>query len=354
MKTLQNWYIQKTKSKELVYDSLQMAILQQLDTFITNFNKQNPLTNLFRKYFSKNLCFGYYIYGSVGRGKSIILNQFYKTISEKQKIRLHFHQFMNNIHKNLADLNKQNEPLKIIAKQLKQKYKIIFLDEMHVSDIATAMILNNLFANLFANGVYIVTNSNYHPDDLYKNGLMRERFLPAIELIKYKLNVISLNGKNDYRLIDKSLNKLFLINHPHAVEELNQTFNKIRHNQHYTENTSIIVLNRAIPYIKKTSNIIWFDFKVICGDNRSHLDYLYLIKQYDWFIISNIYRLKPSDMNIARRFTWLIDILYDNNCKLVLSSTIAINKIYLQGEYVNEFNRTISRLNEMQTNKYLT
>ncbi len=354
MKTLQNWYTQQTEKNKLIFDSFQMGILQQFDLFITNFIKQNFFTKLFNKIFKKNFHYGYYIYGSVGRGKSMILNQFYKTIPIKEKIRLHFHQFMNEIHKELSIFNKQKDPLKIIAKQFKKKYKIIFLDEMHVSDIATAMILKKLFEKLFENGIYIVTNSNYHPDNLYSSGLMRERFLPAIELIKNKLNIISLDNTNDYRLLDQSINELFFIKHSFAREKLNNIFNNIRKTQPYTENSSLKVLGRSINYIKKSDNIIWLDFKIICGDNRSQLDYLYLIKKFNWFIISNIYPLNSSEMNVARRFTWLIDILYDNKCKLAISSEVPINEIYLNGEFINEFNRTISRLNEMKTIKYLS
>ncbi|MDQ5920916.1 MAG: cell division protein ZapE [Pseudomonadota bacterium] len=358
MKSLETWYHAQTQNKNLEFDSIQLDILQQLDTFIDKFKHRSQLTNLFERLSNKPKQMGYYIYGLVGRGKSMIMNEVFRIFPEPLKQRIHFHEFMYNIQQQLATLKAHEEPLKIVAKQIRQKIKIIFLDEMIVNDIASAMILKNLFNSLFAENVYIITTSNDKPDNLYIDGLMRDRFLPAIELINNKLIVLCLDGVNDYRLLHDSTNQLFIINatnYPenNSFDTLNMLFNNINQNQPVENNSIITIQARQIPFIKKSHGIIWFDFNIICGDKRSQLDYLELIKQFEWFIISNIYALDDQSKDIARRLTWLIDILYDNQCKLALSSHVDISQIYASGDLMHEFARTKSRLMEMQTKEYL-
>jgi cell division protein ZapE len=224
---------------------------------------------------------------------------------------------------------------------------------MHVSDIATAMIMKRLLESIFANKIYIVTSSNYHPDGLWPNGLMRERFLPAIEVLKEFLNVRSLEAEQDYRLFNDSVNKLFIMNDTDALNKLNKIFEKINNNKQSKAKGKIEVCNRNINYIRQGNDVIWFDFNVICGDMRSQLDYLELIKKFEWFIISDICLLTVDKKDVARRFTWLIDILYDSNRKLAISTAVPFKDIYSRGDFANEFERTISRLEEMQTQEYL-
>ena len=340
----------------MIEDTLQLDVIQNFDTFIKKFNQsRNWLQRLFSVQDTK---LGFYIYGTVGTGKSMLMNAFSMAIDTTKKTRLHFHAFMADIHQQLAKLSPQlNElinPLSIIAKNLKQKYSIIFLDEMHVSDIATAMILKNLLDSLFREQIYIVTSSNYQPDRLYPDGLMRDRFLPAITLLNQKLTVLPLNSPVDYRLTNiTDNNQLFLINDSNAISSLSNIFDKIKKDKPVVSNSSICIKNREIQFIKQSRNIIWFDFNVICGDMRSQLDYLELSSEFDWFIVANIYKLENATNDIARRFTWLIDILYDNNKKLALSSSCNITEIYIDGDLSGEFGRTLSRLNEMQTTEYL-
>lgn len=352
MKLLENWYVDQTKNNNLVFDTAQLAILQQFDQFITNFNQSGFLL----KWFSRPTCLGFYVHGSVGSGKSMIINAFYEQFPVEAKVRLHFHEFMQDIHQQLAELKNHDNPLQVIAANLKTQYKIIFLDEMHVSDIATAMILKNLFSALFAEEIYIVTSSNYAPDELYPDGLMRERFLPAIDLIKQKLTIIPLSSSSDYRLLHNSFNQLFFTNETNASDYqqgLVKIFNSINQNNGYEEYGQIIIQSRAIDFVRKSNCIIWFEFKLICGDQRSQLDYLELIKKFRWFIIDKVYALESQDKDVARRFTWLIDILYDNQCKLALASSTTLEQIYSHGDFANEFTRTVSRLQEMQTKEYL-
>lgn len=348
METLTSWYKQQISSGQLNYDSAQENLLNELEQFLNSFLRQNFIT----RWFNKDHKLGYYIYGDVGRGKSMIMNAMYKFTNTNRKTRIHFHEFMQDVHEQLSKLNNIDDPLSKIAKQLKESYDIIYLDEMHVSDIATAMIMKRLLETLFANKIYIITSSNYHPDGLWPNGLMRERFSPAIETLKKWLNVVSLNSQQDYRLINNSFNQLFIINDVRSIEKLENIFSSINLNNHINDKP-IHICNREIPVHKSGSDVVWFDFSIICGDMRSQLDYLELCKEYTWFIISDIYQLDFSKKDIARRFTWLVDILYDNNKKLSLSSFVSIKEIYSKGDFANEFERTISRLEEMQTHEYL-
>lgn len=349
MQKLTSWYQQQTNSKELNYDQAQYNLIKELDKFLSNFASLNFITRLFRN----DHKLGYYIYGGVGRGKSMIMNAMFDHTNTSRKTRKHFHEFMQDIHSQLANLSNVDDPLAIIAKKLKSDYDIIYLDEMHVSDIATAMIMKRLLESIFANKIYIVTSSNYHPDGLWPNGLMRERFLPAIEVLKECLNVRSLDAEQDYRLFNDSVNQLFIMNDAEAVNKLDKIFLRINNSQQSTTAGNIEICKRNIRYIKQGQDIIWFDFNIICGDMRSQLDYLELIKKFQWFIISDISLLTTDKKDVARRFTWLIDILYDSNRKLAISSSVPFKEIYSRGDFANEFERTISRLEEMQTQEYL-
>ncbi len=348
MQKLSLWYHQQTKTGKLTFDQAQLKLLSELECFLDKFSKLNFITRLW----SKDHKLGYYIYGDVGRGKSMIMNTMYEFTTGTRKCRLHFHEFMHEIHQQLAELNNTNDPLSIIAKKLKQKYDIIYLDEMHVSDIATAMIMKRLLEVIFANKIYVITSSNYHPDQLWPNGLMRERFLPAIAIIKDRLNIMSLNSQQDYRQINDSINQLFIMEDASANNKLEQIFQAINTDKQISTDP-LKICNRDIPCIKTGLDIAWFDFKVICGEKRSQLDYLEIIKTYQWIIISQIQELTEAKKDIARRFTWLVDIFYDNNIKLALSTTVPIQDIYSKGDFANEFERTISRLQEMQTKEYL-
>lgn len=324
MQNLHSWYQEQTASGKLNFDSAQFELIKELDKFLQDFARLNFITRLWHKTHK----LGYYIYGDVGRGKSMIMNIMYQLTTSKRKKRWHFHEFMQEIHQQLAKLNNLDDPLAIIAKRFKSDLDIIYLDEMHISDIVTAMILKKLLESLFANQIYVVTSSNYHPDKLWPNGLMRERFLPAIEVIKDRLNIVSLNSQQDYRLINNSVNQLFILQDNTSRQKLTQIFASINLTNSVESDGEIEISNRQIPFIQQGIDVIWFDFAVICGDMRSQLDYLELVSRFKWFVISDIPHLTLEKKDIARRFTWLIDVLYDANCKLVISSIVSIREIY--------------------------
>lgn len=347
MSNLTSWYQEQIDNGSLKPDLAQKQLFNELQLFLNSFSKQNFITRLF----SKNNKLGYYIYGDVGRGKSMIMNAMFQCTQTPRKLRKHFHEFMRDIHSQLAILN-IDDPVIHITQELKKNYDIIYLDEMHISDIATAMIMKKLLDGLFKQNIYIVTSSNYHPDGLWPNGLMRERFLPAIETIKQWLNISCLNSKQDYRLINHSFNELFIINKPNAnnlLEEIFQSVN-LKNEVHYG---ALEICSRELPTIKFGNNCVWLDFSIICGNMRSQLDYIELSKQFEWIFISDVYQLSSEQKDIARRFTWLIDVLYDESCKVALTSKVPIYDIYNDGDFANEFTRTISRLEEMQTQEYL-
>lgn len=349
MQLLINWYLTQTKLSNLIYDERQSVILQQLDTFITDFSTKWSIQRLWQR----NRLLGIYLYGPIGCGKSMIIDELFQQIPEKQKTRIHFHQFMQDIHQKLANLKDTVEPLNAIAKDLRRKYRIIFLDEMLVSDIASAMILKNLFFGLFKYGVYLVTSSNFAPNQLYPNGLMRERFLSAIELIEQRLQILNLTSDKDYRRQSDIDNKMFIIGSNHSHEKLAILFDQFAVNNQTSSNDKIIIQSRPICYVKKSARIIWFKFDIICGKNRSELDYLDLCNEFDYLVIEDISPIPAEDKDIARRLTYLVDILYDNHKKIILSASCSIEQIYIEGEWVVEFGRTISRLHEMQTQEYL-
>ena len=303
---------------------------------------------------------GLYIWGDVGRGKTWLMDQFYASLSISQKLRIHFHQFMQQVHQRLEDLPTQPDPLEIIGHDMAKQYRIICLDEFHVMDIADAVILHGLLKALFENGVTLITTSNRQPDDLYKNGSRRERFLPAIELIKQFTHVFHLDVGQDYRLDHGIRSKTFLFPHNDVTKaKLNKIYD--RYVAFYTHNdvkqdviTSkpIRINNRDIPVIKRAKSCIWFDFDTLCRGMRASSDYIAIAEHYELVILSGIPLLKEGEEGPARRFLNLIDAFYDQHVFLVLSSSEDIKNIY-QGNLLGfEFKRALSRLKEMQSHTW--
>jgi cell division protein ZapE len=258
---------------------------------------------------------------------------------------------MKQVHDGLNSLKNETDPLVSVAEKISTETRVLCFDEFHVNDIADAMILGRLFENLFERGVVVVTTSNYASDDLYKNGLQRERFLPTIELLKKNLDVLNVDAGIDYRL--RTLEKLHTYHMPldaAAEQALEEIFSALSPNR---DARPIEIHQRKINVKQKGMGIIWFDFADLCGGPRSQLDYLDIAQEYHTLLLSNIPSMDAAQSSEARRFTWLIDILYDHRVKFMCSAAVLPEALYLAGTRSDEFARTVSRLQEMQTKEYL-
>ena len=315
------------------------------------FKKQR--SNSFKKLINRpNTPKGVYMYGGVGRGKSFLMDCFYSAVPLKRKTRLHFHEFMREVHRELRDLQGTVNPLDELGKRIAKRYRLICFDEFHVADITDAMLLQRLLSSLFNHGVGFVTTSNFKPDDLYPNGLHRDRILPAIELLKSHLQVICVDNGTDYRR--RTLEDLKLYHTPldiEAINQMTQAFMRLAESQ--DENPVLQIESRQIQARRRAGGVVWFDFKTLCGGPRSQNDYLEIAAQFHTVLLSDVPAMPVRMASEARRFTWLIDVLYDRRVKLIMSAAVRPEALYSEGPLAHEFPRTISRLNEMQTDEFL-
>jgi cell division protein ZapE len=295
---------------------------------------------------------GVYMWGGVGRGKSFLMDSFYSVVPVKRKTRLHFHEFMRSIHRELDELRGVENPLDEVARRVAKKYRLICFDEFHVSDIADAMILYNLLKALFDNGVSFIMTSNYLPDALYPDGLHRDRMLPTIALLKDKLDVLNVDAGLDYR--KRALQQVAAYHTPLGAKsdhELREAFASIAETA--DEDPHIHIEAREIKALRRAGGIVWFDFATLCGGPRSQNDYLELASRFHTIILSNIPRMSAAMSSEARRFTWLVDVLYDHKVKLLMSAEVEPEQLYTEGMLANEFHRTVSRIIEMQSAEYM-
>ncbi|MEM7617184.1 MAG: cell division protein ZapE [Pseudomonadota bacterium] len=350
---------------KITADPMQVDVIRKLQNlhdnlanYQPNINK-NSLSILFEKIFKKNSnnLQGIYIYGDVGRGKSMLMDLFFQEYQEEYKQRIHFHNFMINIHNELHDLRNNHiikkDPIKILAHRILQESFVICLDEMYIKDIADAMIVGRLFQYLFDHGAIFVITSNRHPDELYKDGLKREYFLPFIDLIKERNQVIELQSGHDYRL-EKMLALKKTYFHPLGKEADSFLAN-------YFSNIScdlsagpieLSVNSRKIPFEKAEGDILFSSFEELCCRNLGSSDYDEIANNFHIVIIKDIPKLSGCQHNEAKRFTILIDQLYQHKTKLVCSAETPPQELYQEGKDVFEFERTSSRLMEMQSESY--
>jgi cell division protein ZapE len=296
---------------------------------------------------------GLYLWGGVGRGKTLLMDLFYAALPFKDKRRQHFHRFMAAVHDRLKAHRNVEEPLELVAEEVAQEARIICFDEFAVTDIADAMLLGNLFAGLFARGVTLAATSNIEPDQLYSGGLQRQRFLPTIELIKTHCEVMHVDGGTDYRL--RTLERADVYQTPPgalADQRLTEFFEGIAPDEG-DHGGSVELLGRAIPYLRAADGVIWFEFGDICDGPRSQDDYIELAQLYQTVLVSNVPRFDATLENQARRFIALVDEFYDRRVKLIVSAAAPPNEIYRGERLKHDFLRTQSRLTEMQSHDYL-
>lgn len=295
---------------------------------------------------------GVYLWGGVGRGKSFLMDSFYSVVPLVRKTRVHFHEFMRDVHRQLDELKGVADPLDTVARNIAKKYRLICFDEFHVSDIADAMILYNLLSALFANGVSFIMTSNYDPDLLYPDGLHRDRMLPTIALIKAKMDVLNVDAGIDYR--KRALEQVESYYWPlsaAADQALRTAYSKIA--ECADEDPHVRIEGREIRCLRRAGGIIWFDFATLCGGPRSQNDYLEIASRFHTVVLSAIPAMSAGQSSEARRFTWLIDVFYDHKVKLLMSAEAAPEDLYTQGMLSNEFHRTVSRIIEMQSREYM-
>jgi cell division protein ZapE len=295
---------------------------------------------------------GVYMHGGVGRGKSFLMDCFYNAVPLKRKTRLHFHEFMREVHRELSDLKGTVNPLDVLAERMAQRYKLICFDEFHVADITDAMILHRLLTALFENGVGFVTTSNFKPNDLYPGGLHRDRILPAIALLNDKLEVLSVDNGTDYR--QRTMETVQMYHCPlgqSADEAMEQAFHALA--ESHDEDPILHIESRQIRAYRKAGGVVWFDFKTLCGGPRSQNDYLEIASRFHTVFLSHVPHMPVRLASEARRFTWLVDVLYDRRVKLIMSAEVPPQELYTEGPMSHEFPRTVSRLNEMQSKEFL-
>ena len=361
--TVLELYQEALRKRGFERDDTQYAAVLRLQNLFEAWSdyKRRRGTALRRLVVHPDLPRGVYLWGSVGRGKTFLMDSFYRCLPLERKRRVHFHHFMRDVHRELDELKGTANPLDALADRIARRYRLICFDEVAVSDVADAMILGRLFTRTMDRGVVYCMTSNYHPDELYKGGLKREDFLPVIEVLKQRLDVIRVDGAVDYR--KRALQQVKVYHEPLTPETdgaLMEAFRQIAEVEE--EDHELDVEGRVIPYRHRAGGVVWFDFKVICGWGRSQNDYIDLTKRFHTVIVSGVPRMSIEQADVARRFTLLVDVLYDQRVKLIVSAEAPPEALLDRGDgtsdsqlqaMIFQFDRTASRLAEMQTLEYL-
>ncbi|OQW92001.1 MAG: cell division protein ZapE [Beggiatoa sp. IS2] len=345
---------------DFVHDVAQAQAVQHLqrlyDELIQSWETQHGYFTRLRHQFWRNKAVtirGLYLWGQVGRGKTYLMDNFYECLPVEQKLRIHFHRFMQQVHHELKQLENIRNPLIMLAEHLAKEIQIICLDEFHVADIADAMLLGGLLTALFERGVTLVATSNIEPDGLYKNGLQRERFLPAIALLKQHTQVIRVDGGIDYRL--RALEQAEIYHYP--LDELAHQ-NLVTSFTHLSPEGGTVgeilqINGRSLPTVQCAEGVVWFEFETLCNTPRAVADYIELACCFHTVLLGQIYSLKEENNDATYRFIHLVDEFYDRNVKLIISAEVPLEQLYLGKKHAFQFQRTISRLKEMQSHEYL-
>jgi cell division protein ZapE len=348
------YYEKELQTRGYQSDPAQRAAVDRLQRCFEEWSEyKSRRSNAFKKLLiHPDLPRGVYMWGGVGRGKSFLMDSFFTVAPLYRKTRLHFHEFMREVHRELEELKGQADPLDELARRIAKRYRLICFDEFHVSDIADAMILYRLLDKMFENGVQFVMTSNYDPDTLYPDGLHRDRMLPAIELIKAKLDVINVDAGIDYR--QRTLAQVEVYHTPldaASDKALRAAFGSLAAVP--DESPILRIEKRELKALRKADGVVWFDFATLCGGPRSQNDYLELASRFHAVVLSGVPQMSARMASEARRFTWLIDVFYDHKVKLLMSAAVPPEQLYTDGPMANEFARTVSRIVEMQTKEYL-
>lgn len=346
---LHTLYQQRLQQEQFSPDVTQLPIIDALQHIADALIKPPPAAG-WRRWFNHPTPTvpGLYIWGSVGRGKTWLMDLFFEHVPEPRKQRLHFHHFMQQVHQGLAALKQGKDPLDTLAAQMTQQWRVLCLDEFHVIDIGDAMIFAGLLRGLFKRGLTLITTSNVPPTELYLNGIQRDQFLPAIDLLKQYTKVISATGQQDHRqaMAQADATYQYPLN-PATEQHLLQLFRQLAPT-HYATAGHLTINDRSIPYQYCADQVIWFDFRVLCGPPRSQPDYITLADRFSVLFIANVPQMEAEQDDPMRRFIALIDELYDRRKKIVISAAVPALQLYTGKRLTFEFQRTVSRLQEMQ------
>lgn len=357
-KTLLHSYEAKIRSGEYQEQEVQreaVILLQEIADQLEA-NERKALSKLtgkilpFRR--KHNLVPGLYLWGEVGRGKTWLMDQFYAAVNIDNKLRLHFHRFMQQVHHDLQEFSSEVDPLKVIALHMGKKYRLICLDEFQVTDIGDTMLLRNLVEALYAQGITLVTTSNREPDNLCQDWFQREQFKPAVDLIRTNSAIMHLEAPVDYRLLKSRLEEIFLTPHDHETERiLERSFNSIASGE-VERNAELLINKRPVTAVMKAENAVWFDFDTLCRGPRATSDYIQIARLFPTVLLSDVPELNESLDSSARRFLNLVDELYDQRTRLIFSARTSLEKLYQGDTLAFEYQRVLSRLHEMQSPSY--
>lgn len=356
-------YRKDLEREDFQYDAAQENAVKHLQRLFEDLqNKPLPVTgfkkvlNRWKRVVAKQqskTVQGLYFWGGVGRGKTYLVDTFYDCLPFKNKMRVHFHRFMHRVHEEMKTLAGQADPLKIIAKRFADETCIICFDEFFVSDITDAMILGTLFEELFAHNVTLVATSNIIPDELYRNGLQRARFLPAIKLINEHCDVVNVDSGIDYRL--RTLEQAEIYHHPldeQAVTNLDTYFKQLSVEAGKV-GKEIEINHRMLTTVQESDGVAHFEFSELCESARSQGDYMELSRLYHTVLMANVTQMNVDCDDAARRFIALVDEFYERKVKLIISAEVPMEELYSHGGLEFEFKRCLSRLQEMQSHDYL-
>ena len=347
-------YAQAIASGQFMPDDAQAQAVHELDRvwqeLVQRFKASKKTFRRFRRQTSPK---GVYMWGGVGRGKTWLMDQFFESIPFRRKMGMHFHHFMQHVHRELNKLSGQRNPLDLVADQIYQQAVIICFDEFFVSNVTDAMILSELFQKLFQRGVTLIATSNIAPDGLYKNGIHRDRFIPTIEMVKKNCVVLNVDAGVDYRLRVLKQAQLFKtpLTHDHK-NWIAQRFSALTRTQTISQEP-IIINNRIVETIGHTEDVLWCEFSELCLKPRSPADFIEIANIYNTVLVSNVPHLTDYLSEGARRFIYLVDEFYDRGVKLLLTSEDSIIEIYQGEKMAFVIERTRSRLLEMQSDEYL-
>ena len=368
--TLRELYAQQLSERGFRPDPVQAAVVDRLDDL-----RQRLIcaaesdSSIVRRWFgalgNKSVADpvrGLYLWGGVGRGKTWMMDLFYQSLPFPERRRRHFHRFMHDVHAELKALHERQAPLEVVAERIAKDTRVLCFDEFFVSDIADAMILGGLFAALFKHGVTLVATSNVEPRNLYKDGLQRQRFLPTIDLLQQHVDVIAVDGTTDYRLRRLTQAGTYLPSDASdTMQRLRELFDELADQSGRPwpgqspadPASSIEIEGRHIPVIRERGGVVWFDFMALCSGPRSQEDYIEIARDYQSVIVSDIPVLDSLHEDEARRFIALVDEMYDRNVNLIVSASVPPVELYRGERVAFQFERTASRLIEMQSEEYL-